>query len=435
MLNRFPDAPSKGCVFGHGSETPGQMSLRSVPDARQVLPGAVAVVLLLATLALAAGAGLAAIDAGQPDVVTAGNTTSYLHPAGEQTRSSVTAMTVDASVAITASVQRLHGDVERLAFDERYVAAVSQSDRAQLFGDRVDMLEARIDAITAARQAAIAAHSAGELDSSAFVHTLARVEVAAARAARLRNLLQNRSILAGSPQQSFRADLQTMQVELASLRGPASNRLLAGLRGTAQPNALYVYTADGNGLVIAAVSSDQYYRDALDATQRQVGGVNEFTNGTELGIGVAYQRAADLYPWIFRENVAPGPATPYANTSVYSITVDHSQGRLSTYLDGSTEGVFRELQQKRLTVVPLDERSTATANGLRVFVNGTHPTGPLHVRLVQAGTGNAVDGDIRIDGRLVGRTGADGRLWTIQPDGTYTLNATAAGNSVSLTLR
>lgn len=409
------------------------MSLWSVPHARRMLPGAVAATLLVATLALAAGAGLAAIDAGQPDVVTAGNTTSYLQPAGDQTRSSVGESTVDASVAVTASAQRLHGEFDRRAFDERYVAAGSQADRAQLFSERVEALKARIDTITQARADAIAAHSAGELDSASLVRTLARVDIAATRATRFRSLLQNRSILAGSPQQSFRADLQAMQVELASLRGPAAGRVLAGLLGEADTNA-YVYTADGNGLVVAAVGTDQYYRDALDATQRQVGGVNEFTNGTELGIGVAYQRAAELYPWIFRENVAPGPATPYASTSVYSITVDHSQGRLSTYLDGTTEGVFRELQQKRLSVIPIDQRTSATDEGLRVFVNGTHPTGPLHVRLVDAGTGEPIDGVIRIDGTRVGTTGADGRLWTIQPDGAFTLNATAAGDAVSLTL-
>lgn len=407
------------------------MSRRTASRAR----GLLAVGLLVAALAAAAGGGLAALSGGGADVVTAENTTSYLRPAGaDGSRAWVGEPGVDASVAVTASAQRLHGRFERQAFDGRYFAAGDPAERARLFREGVDALERRVGAIAAARDDAVAAHSAGELTTGSFVRTLARVQAASARAERLRSLLQNRSILAGSPQQSFRADLQAMQVDVASLRGPATERLVESLVGRFEGTGLYVETVGGEGLVVATLDDGTYYRDALDASQRDVGGRNQFTNGTELGIGVAYGRAAELYPWIFRANVAPGPATPYGNTSVYSITVDHSQGRLSTYLDGATENVFRETQRKRLRVVPLDHLGAGTGGGLRLSVNGTHPTGPLHVRLVGAADGDPVDGVVRVEGSRVGATGDDGELWTIQPAGPFAINATARGQSVSVSL-
>lgn len=411
------------------------MSPTTVPRSPWILSAAVAIVLLVSIVGLGATAGLAAVDGGSASAVVAvDGTTAYLQPGGPgPARETVRSVPLDASIAVTSSAQRLHGQFERQAFEARYSAADTETERAVLFRSRVTQLDRRIEAIGTARIDAIGSHSREQLSSGEFVRILARADAAAERAAEFRQLLQGRSILAGPGSESLQTTLRNLQVDLASVRSPAMVHVRERLTNGPDGGGMYVKSVGDDGLVVATIGNGEYRREALDGTQRDPGGLNQFTNRSAVGIGVAYERANQLYPWIFRANVAPGPATRYGNTSVYSIAVDHSHGQLTTYLDGATENVFREVQRKRLAVIPVHRVGAETRSDLQIVVNGTHATGPLQVGVRRPG-GEPVDARILIDGSPVGSSGSDGRLWTIQPEGEFTVNATRGGQSVAVTV-
>lgn len=400
-----------------------------------VVPAAIVAALLAAALAVGASPGLAALDGGQhPAVVTQADAPGYLQPGGDgQSRQQIGGADVDVSVAVTDGAHALHGQFERDVFEARYGAAETATERTRLIRRQVEELDGRVESILVARDAAVAAHSRGDLGSAQFVRTLVRVDAASTRAERLRGLVLDRSRTSGSTSGSFQTSLGELEVDLASVRGPATEQTREAVVGRSGVETAYVKTVDDHGLVVATVQDGEFRRDALDSDRWQPG-VDNFASGDELGFAAAYRRAEELYPWTFGANVAPGPATPYVNTSVYSITADHTQGQLVTYLDGTTEDVFREVHRQRLAAVPVDSLGVESGDGLRVSVNGTHETGPMNVRVTDAESGEPVDSEVLIDGVRVGATGADGQLWTVQPDGGFTVNATSGEESVELTV-
>jgi hypothetical protein len=120
---------------------------------------------------------------------------------------------------------------------------------------------------------------------------------------------------------------------------------------------------------------------------------------------------------------------------VYSVTVKHPHGSFSAYLDGGTEKIFKEVQQKRLTgdtPLPTGPSVTNSSENLTVTVNRTYAGGPLRVELTNE-TGAPVSGEVRIDGELVGRTNADGLLWTLSPADRFEVTASYDFRTVNLT--
>jgi hypothetical protein len=49
-------------------------------------------------------------------------------------------------------------------------------------------------------------------------------------------------------------------------------------------------------------------------------------------------------------------------------------------------------------------------------------------------SGAAVDADVAIDDQPVGATGNDGALWTVEPEGVYTVNVTADSTNTTVTV-
>jgi hypothetical protein len=141
----------------------------------------------------------------------------------------------------------------------------------------------------------------------------------------------------------------------------------------------------------------------------------------------------NLYPWAFANDPSARGARGFGNTSVYRISVDHTHGSLVSYLDGATQNVFREVQRKQLVSIPLDTRVANNTTSLRLQVNTTHESGPMHVEVTRPKTGLPVVSEVTVDGERVGTTDTDGDLWTVRPRGPTRINATtASGDRVTL---
>ena len=119
--------------------------------------------------------------------------------------------------------------------------------------------------------------------------------------------------------------------------------------------------------------------------------------------------------------------------SIHRFDVRYGGGTLTAYVDGSSRGVFRDVHTLRVSDLSVSESANATSDGLSLRVNQTFQTGPLEVTTLNE-DGEAVAADLTVANRSVQATGDDGTLWTVAPDGTYTVTATRDGDSVSVTV-
>lgn len=385
-----------------------------------------ALALPLATAAAAApAAGNASADASALLVVRdVPNTTNYL----DVERSAVErgehdTPSLDVGAAVELETVRLRGAYNEHAFAAAYGEAPNETARTARLRTAVSRLDRRIREIERRQQRAIDAYNAGEITTAAFLTEVAMADVAARQvAAQFRDLRQRAGF---ALTESLDQRIDSLETDLVSLRGPVRARVVAGLFGE-RPGTTYALTTS-NALVLATTDGNQLYREAHLPDNRASGEPNQFvTDSDPSGITAANERAVDLYPWVYGDT-GPSLQRP-GSTSVYSISLDHSQGELQLYLDGATRSVFREVQVLRLERVPTTT-TVNTTGSLELRVNRTYGTGPMEVRVVDPLTGEPVDATVLVNGVRVGETGTDGSLWTVAPHRSVRLEArTEAAN-------
>lgn len=392
-------------------------------------------VLLVAALAVAALPGTvpvaadATVDAtGTTErVVDVQNTTGYLTVDSQSVENDRYGDgRLDVAGAVSVDVATLHGRYQSSSFRNAFFAADEQSTRVRLLKREADRIDARIRILRQRQRDALQQYNAGTLSTRRFLRELATVDAAAGR---LRSDIRRiRSELAATGGFSLPNDLRTrldnLESELVTLEGPVRDRLADSLAGNATAGVTYVMTAEDT-IVLATATDQRYVREAYVGGDRVAGGVDRFGQTERPRISLAYQRAAELYPWAFDNALAPPSANGFGNTSVYRIEVSHSQGDLTTYLDGSTRNAYREIQHKRLVAVPTTTVTNRTG-GLALRVNRTYATGPMRVGLSRANTTVPVTGTVRVNGQRVGTTSADGSLWTVTPSGFVNVTVTTA---------
>lgn len=405
-------------------------------------PRAALLVALCLATALGVGAVMAAGPAGgaaddvQPTVVTVSNTSGYLQPAGASAeRRAYVHQDVDVGAAVAEDVAELRATHDRLTLANELETAPDRGARLETLQNRVTAIEARAESIRTAQQAAREAYLEGSLSRDVLLQRLARLDARAEATERVRTSVEERLAEIPAGAGSTLTEAQNLEVALETVGGPATRRVRQRFTGNRSSGATYVSVVGSHGLVVATVADDRLYRDAVDATEREPDSPSQFAGVGEPEISVALQRAASLYSWAFEHGSAAQPLRGYGDTAVYRITAEHPHGRVSIYLDGATENAFREIQQKRLDAVPVVEQRRATGDGLAIRLNATHETGPLGVTVTRESTGRPVDSRLVVDGVVVGTTGTNGHLWTVQPRGAATVNATTDdGDTVEIAL-
>jgi hypothetical protein len=398
------------------------------------LPAARRAALLLLGVAILAGVAAAApvaVDGLPPAaIVDNGNATAALQPAPDDpSGQTYLSPDVDVSVAVGGDVAALRGRHESLAFTHRLAADETRSERLATIRERVSRMQNRLVSIQRAHREARNAYRDGSLSRAGFARQLAILDARTGALESLRATVERRTSSLNPQPRTTLTNAQNLEATLETLRGPTIERLRRQFLGNASTDAVYVSVAGPEGLVLATVEDGTFYRDAVDERERDPEGGNGFSESGEPEISVALRRAAEIYPWAFDNGDAAEPLRGYGDTAVYRITVQHTQGRLSTYLDGATGNVFREIQRLRVAAVPPTTQQVTTADSLRLRINGTYDTGPMEVRVVRNATGIPLDAAVTVDGQVVGRTGEDGRLWTVQPVGRVTVTARTSGNA------
>ncbi len=417
---------------------------------RPTLPALVA--LLVATATVAAGAPVplpADADAGpatgtdtagqQPSTApidTVQNSSDYLSLSG-QTRSSAEFGNATLDVAGTVAMDngRLRTSFNETATLQAFRSADNSTARTAIVERTANRIDNRTAALQDRQQRAVSAYNRGELSAEAFLQRLAVIDAEAQRFdTYIGTVLRTTSRTPGySLPNSLRTRLESLRVEPIILQGPVRTNVRRSVSGEDDAFGVYIETTN-DGIILARLAGNRYVREALLADEYQQPGPDQFKQGEQAPISTAYERAQTLYPWTFENAITTPSATGYGSTPIYQISVDHTQGQLVSYIDGTTTNVFRETQEKRLSRLPLTGNATNSTDALGVRARLSHESGPMNVSVVDE-TGEPVDARVTLNGQFVGQTGSDGALWAIQPHGPVTLNATtSAGERVTLQL-
>ncbi|MFD1586297.1 hypothetical protein ACFR9U_04845 [Halorientalis brevis] len=365
------------------------------------------------------------------------NTTDYLALPG-QTRANAQFGngTLDVTGTVAAERSRLQTELNESATLKAFQAADSTTARTAIVERAVNRIENRTETLRTRQQRAITAYNRGDLSTDAFLQRLAVVDT---EASQLRQYIDGVLRRTGrTPGYSLPNDLKTrlesVKVEPTVLQGPIRTSVTQTMAGESDELDVYVETTS-DGVVLARLSGGRYVREAFLASEYQQPGPDQFAQSDLPQITAAYERALKLYPWAFNNSITSTSVTGYGSTSAYQINVDHSQGVLTSYLDGTTTNVFREVQEKRLSRLAIARNATNRTSDLTITAGLTHESGPMNVTVADTVTGDPVDARITVDGQFVGETGLDGSRWTIRPHGPVTVNATTStGEHVTLDL-
>jgi len=385
-----------------------------------------------------AGVGAGAVASPNPTVnqpngtgavVTFTDTPNQATPAGV-TQRTYARVDVDAASAVSVGATRIGGRHAELTLDERLQRVNTSSGRLGVATATLAGIERRLERLDDSQGRLLTAYSDEEVSTRTFLRRLGTVRVAAAQE---RALLDRLSERAGElTRLSLPVETQTrlarLRGTLVALPNPVVDRVVDGTTGVDAPQTVYLRAA-GDGFVAATTDDGTYLRQATLRADRSPGEPNQFA-----GITLAYDRASELYPWVFENAIGSPSLSGFGDSPVYLVEASHPQGELRAYLDGATRNVFHETQTNAPEALPVALTRTASTDSLRLQVNTTHQTGAMWVTVTRPDGPNAtaVDATVRVDGQRVGTTGDDGRLLTLQPAGSFRVNATTGSANVSL---
>jgi hypothetical protein len=388
-----------------------------------------------------------AITAVQPVTQREGST-AYLSFAVDETETSVvTTTSLDAGGSVAITNAKLRSEFERLRLVSAFATAETPTERQQVLDDTLERLGDRITTLKIRERQALREYNRGATESRTYLRELATVDAGASSLLPAIDQLHQYS-LAVDNSPVISGEIAQLKTSVIGLTGPVRQRLRKTVNGEAATDRVYISTSD-NGVILSAITGGvfdrQYVREAYLPSNRFVGATDEFFQNGQYQLERAQNRARELYPWTFENQLAfsVGSRTgaPFLYLAgVYSVSVDHQQGTarngdLITYLDGGTTDAFREVQYLSLDQIPTAPPQTDTSDGLTLQVDQTYVGGPLKVSVRDAETGDSVAATVDVQGATVGTTGQDGQIWTLTPSEAFTVTASTADARVSLSIR
>lgn len=371
-------------------------------------------------------------EAASTPVVPQANTTGYLAlPSSDIRTEGLGTVGVEVSSALAADADRLNEAFAWRQLRAAYAAAETDAERRLTLSLAAERVATRVTRLRRQEDTALEKLNAGQYSRAEYLRELAVIDARADGLLKVIQHLERRATRMDDPPVT-RGRLAGLEAQLLPLRGPVRDRVgqvLAGKHGDSL--RVYVETSSTGAALAMITETDgevQYVREVYRRSARNPNAENRFDGNLEGVLG----RFSELYPWARNHTAGSIGIGHLEHSSVYSVTFPHAHGQLTAYLDGGTNDVFMEYQHKRLARIPTETPVTNASDGLRLQVNRTRVGGPLEVRVVDADTGEPVDARITVKDHLVGRTGADGRLWTIGPPVRFAVIATTDGRRVSV---
>ena len=339
------------------------------------------------------------------------------------TRSDVTTQGVDVSTATAIQRETASAAIDRGAIAVAFERAEDDQERREVLFEAATDVEIAISALRSEQRDARSNYVNGTITTEPYVRRRAMVDVRTGQLIAHLELIQQYADRV--PQLSMRSRIESLQVALTGADGPVTDRLRATAVGDAPAVETYV-TAAPDGRVLAMVSADEYVREAYRA--------DVWTPDTTSGIGFAQAeaRTKELYPVAFNSSRNLRATMGEHGAGTYRISLEIREGDIVTFLAGDTENVFFEVRRFRLDAIRPGPAVEEAENGTRLVLNRTYSGGPLRVAAFDNATGEPTDVPVVV-GDLEYRTGEDGLVWALAPDGQTRVVALGEMGNVSVT--
>lgn len=378
--------------------------------------------------ALSTPAARAQVDSGSANG-TAVEPNVLVIPPAATTRSSVEleAVELGSGLAFQSSTTEMRLSTGTVL--QRIESAESDERRQQLLLGEVSAIEQRVISLRARQRRAIEAYADGELTPRRLLYELAKIDAAA------RELEDRRERLEAAAESTPGFAIPSsrfgnIELELNTLTGPVRGHAAAVLTGEADSTRFFVQTGP-NSVVLGIIRDGTYVREAYRGPLR--GG-----DDGDFSLSDAVNVTERAYPAIaagrLRDDTLGNPGSESTR-----VTIEHRRGRLVAFVDSGSQRVFKEFQFRPLDRVTTGSSVSATRDGLNLTAHRTYPGGPTRLQLNSTESGEPVDAQITVGppgGRssVIGRTGGDGSLWTVAPNGTYQVTAIDGSSVVVLSV-
>jgi len=330
-------------------------------------------------------------------------------------------VSLDLGAAVEADAQQLHAEHDRRVFAARLDAADSTAEREQVAEQRLATIQQRYERLAAREDVLLNDYGSRELNDQLFLRELVGLRAAIEAQATLQDQV---TTVEPAPDRMLNYEATLMADQ------PVTETVRTGIRSADSDPAVYIQTGEATVILAtvdkSGINGGTYTRQAIrqDGRNLSVGTeADQFRVDGELGVALAFDRAAELYTWEFDNFVQQGQEIQQGK--VYGIRVEHTRGLLRTYLDGATTDVFHEIQTQPLRSVEFTSRVVNSTSEVNVNVERTRETGPMRITVTEAGNLDPIDDvTVQMNGNTVGTTDDDGELWLVQPRVTPTVTVT-----------
>ncbi|MFB6094561.1 MAG: hypothetical protein ABEJ77_06435 [Halanaeroarchaeum sp.] len=368
---------------------------------QRAVPALVGALLVVASVG-ASGALLAPADRPRATSVTVDavstNTSDVLALDGTD-RAGFGRADLSVTQTLDAASSTLATDFQRHRLAAALDAANTDAERRRIVRNATAWVERETAELRATERQMRAAYRAGDRSARAYLTTLGRLHARATALERTVQAIATADVRTEGGIQHLRARLRTFQ-------GPVRAALAAAMRGESSPRVFVA--ASASGVALSTIDDGAFVRGAVryDNLDDAVG---------SMAFDEAETRFGELYPWTsaHKQRISMGAI----GADVYVVEYTHSHGTLAAALDGSTGRIFREVQTKRLSSLPVETTVHRTGN-LTIGVSRTYGGGPLRVTVGNATGAPVADATVTVNGTTVGTTSA-GAVWTISPVGEY----------------
>ncbi|MEF8893655.1 DUF7094 domain-containing protein [Halodesulfurarchaeum sp.] len=386
---------------------------------------------LLALLVLGVGASLA-VGAGPAGAATSGQ----VHPSvedpsvfqpvevGPNTTRSLTLDTVEesaitaGSVSVTDAMQAESGAVEAI-LDSHAVQnrlAANDPDRERVLREALDRNADRVEELAHREQVARDRYRTSEIGPETYLSTVGQVNQ---EANALENTLRTYEALA-EDHPALQDRVAAQQTDTLRYTGPVAGEIGTAVTGGDPTGDIFVSVGE-NGVALSAIRDGTYNREVMrtDARDDAVGGVD---------LDAAQSRIAELYPWAWENKGDVSINT--VGQDVFRFQLSHGHGVLNSLLDTSSGNVYREVQEKSLSSLPVMSGPSTTVNNSTLQMSEPRPGSPLRVQVVNQ-TGVSEPATIQVEGSPIG-TADESPVWLLTPPTSFNVTAETGTETLEL---
>lgn len=387
------------------------------------------VLLALLVLGLGAslllGAGMAVAATEEPVSPTVNDSVLY-QPVeiGPNTTRSLRLDTVEESAISTGSVSvtdamqaetvAVESTLDRHAVRDRLTDP--GVDRERVLRAALDRNAARIDELASQEASARDRYRTGEIEPETYLATLGQANQEAL--ALERTLSAYEELVEDHP--ILQDEVAAQQTDTLRYTGPVADEIGSAVTGGEPTGEIYISVAE-NGLALSALRDGSYNREVMltDARDDAVGGVD---------LDAAQTRIAELYPWAWEHKGDVSINT--VGQDVFRFQLSYGHGVLNSLLDTSSGHVYREIQEKSLSSLPVAQGPSVTVENSTLQVSEPYSGAPVRVQVVNQ-TGAPEPATISVDGSPVGSTD-EGPVWLLTPPDSFNVTAETGTETLDL---